>query len=372
VAEDGREIPIADIPHPLVDRVGTGPGDIAWSLTESRAPVIHLSPLRVNLLARATEQGRRVVLVTDEHSSLTHAFATVWRDAGGAWVVRAAGSGLRDGFTGRALESVEDVWLPRPLESIDDIAVGHLRPVRLEAMQITAIVSVRHPARASTVLGGPASALAEAGLGVPPRAWGPNEPVGAAWDRTALTEMLRDRMPGEAAVFAGGPGMAAVISAQRTRFGVEEMTHAQLGLEGPSQDEFTEVRKRIDDALRHLASTTMPLVALLLARPARRDLLVPPFLPPPPVPLTLLIGPPAVRSFDLDPAEMRERHGAESVGRPRVPGLLFDLGPTEPRAWVRLDEILGDLDRDQLDEALGLAGPRIDAERWDGGRGAQP
>jgi hypothetical protein len=287
-------------------------------------------------------------------------------------VVRAAGTGLRDGFTGRALESVEDVWRPRPISYADDLAVSHLRPVRLDAMQITAIASVRHPARTSTVLGATVAELSEAVLGSPPRAWGPNEPLGAAWDRRAVTELLRDRMPGEAAVFAGGPGLAAVVSAQRTRFGVEELTNAQLALDRPSEVDFAAVRSRLASALRHLASTSMPLVALLLARPARRDLLVPPFLPPVPLPLTLLIGPPAVRSFDLDPAEMRERHGAETVGRPRVPGLLFDLGPLEPTAWERLDAILSDFDRDQLDAALGLAGPVIDASRWDGGRRAQP
>ena len=372
MAEDMREIPISNIGHPLVDRVGTGADGRLWWISESRAPVIHLGPLRMNLLARAAELERRVALVTDELSSLTPVFATVWRDAGGAWVVRAARGGLRDGFTGRALDDVEDVWRPLPAGSDQDVAVDYLRPVRLEAMQITAIVSVRHPARSSTVLGGALAGLAEAAAGVPPQAWGPNEPLGAVWDRAALTAVLRDRMPDETVVFAGGPGLAATLSAQRTRFGIEEVTHAHLGLARPSEADFTAVRDRLDESLRHLAVTAMPLVALLLTRPARRDLLVPPFLPPPPVPLSLLIGAPAVRSFDLDPGEMRARFGAEVVGRPRVPGLLFPLGKVEPQAWSRLDEILGSLDRDRLDEALGLAGPKIDAERSDGGRRAQP
>ena len=304
MAEDMREVPISNIGHPLVDRVGTGPDGQVWWLTESRASVIHLSPLRLNLLARAAELGRRIALVTDELSSLTPVFATLWRDAGGAWVVRAAGGGLRDGFTGRALDQLEHVWWPSTVDS-GDVAVDYLRPVRLDAMQITAIVSVRHPARSSTVLGGALAGLAEATLGQPPRAWGPNEPLGAVWDRAALTQVLRDRMPDETAVFAGGPGLAATVSAQRTRFGIEEVTHAHVGLARPSEAEFTVVRERLDASLRHLAATAMPLVALLLTRPARRDLLVPPFLPPPPVPLTLLIGAPAVRTFDLDPAEMR-------------------------------------------------------------------
>ena len=69
MAEDMREVPISNIGHPLVDRVGTGPDGQVWWLTESRASVIHLSPLRLNLLARAAELGRRIALVTDELSS---------------------------------------------------------------------------------------------------------------------------------------------------------------------------------------------------------------------------------------------------------------------------------------------------------------
>lgn len=369
---DEREVPIADIGHPLVDRVGTGPGDLTWSLTETRAPVIHLSPLRVNLLHEATERGRRVVLVSDELSCLTPVFATVWREGGGAWVVRSPRGGLRDGFTGRALASVEDVWRPTAATSTDDVAVEHLHPARLEAMQLSTIISVRHPARTSTVLGGAAAALAEAALGSLPAAWGPNEPLGARWDRQQLTDLLRTRMPGEAAVFAGGPSLAALISARRTRFGVEELTHVHAALDRPSEAGFRQVRDAVNGALRHLASSTMPLVALVVARPGRRDLLVPPFLTPPPIPLSLLVGAPAVRSFDLDPAAMAAEHGAQTVGRPRVPGLLFDLGDVEPRAWQRLDSILAGFDRDQLDEAMGLAGPLIDVERADGGRRAEP
>lgn len=375
MGEGMREIPVTDIGHPLVDRVGSGPAGVAWSITESRAPVIHLNPARVNLMGRALEQGRRLVLVTDENSRLTPVFSLVWREAGGAWVVRAAGSGLRDGYSGRALATIEDVWSARPMTSIDDVAIGYLRPTRLDAMQITAIVSVRHPARSSTVLGEALEGLAAA-VGPDPLAWAPHEPVGAPWDRIKLTGLIRSQMPDETAVCVGGPDLAALISAQRTRHGIEELTHAVLGVGKPSLEEFAVLRNHLDDVLRSLAATSMPLVALLLARPARHDLLVAPFLPPPPVPLSLLIGPPAVRSFDLDPVAMADRFGAERVGRPRVPGLLFRLGPVVPEAWLRLDEILAAIDPAKLAEALGRVKVTLDRERagsgTDGGDRAEP
>ncbi len=371
-----RAVSLVDIGHPLVDRVGTGPDEIAWAITESRAPVVHLNPARVNLIARALEQERRLVLVTDENSLLTPVFSLVWREAGGAWVVRAAGSGLRDGYTGRTLESISEVFSARPVASVDDIAVGYLRPTRLEAMQVTAIVSVRHPARATTALGGPMEELARAASPEARLAWAPHEPVGAAWDRVRLTGLVRSQMPDETAVCVGGPDLAALVSARRTRHGIEELTHAVLGLARPGPDELELLRNRLDGVLRALAATSMPLVALLLARPARRDLLIAPNLAPPPVPLTLLIGAPAVRSFDLDPTEMARRFGAERVGRPRVPGLLFRLGPVEPDAWQRLDAILSSLDPVRLAEALGQVKPKLDLERGpapaDGGDRAEP
>jgi len=71
---------------------------------------------------------------------------------------------------------------------------------------------------------------------------------------------------------------------------------------------------------------------------------------------------------------MRDRYTAQVVGRPRLPGLVFDLATAPERAWTLLDEILGTLDPRGLAEALGaVAGPLGDARpRTAGGVDAQP
>ena len=71
--------------------------------------MIFLNAGRISLLAQARDEGRRVVLVTDELSCLTPAFAEVWREAGAVWVVRSP-NGLREGFTGRRLSEVGEVF----------------------------------------------------------------------------------------------------------------------------------------------------------------------------------------------------------------------------------------------------------------------
>ena len=96
---------LSAVRHPLLDfagHIGDQSGGTAYAATESRSPVIFLNAGRVSLLAQAQHEGRRVVLVTDELSCLTPAFAEVWREAGAAWVVRSP-NGLREGFTGRRL-----------------------------------------------------------------------------------------------------------------------------------------------------------------------------------------------------------------------------------------------------------------------------
>ena len=352
---------MSGVAHPLVDSVGETADGRRWLVTETRAPVVFLTPGRTNLLGRAADAGRRVVLVTDELSALTPVLTDVWRDSGARWVVRDPRGGLREGFSGRRLTAVPDVLDP-PRPDVDEVAVGHLRPLRADALEIIALVSVRHPARGSTRLGAALTSLAEATLGTPPDVWGTSEPVGDPWDEAALTEALRARMPAETMVLAAGRGLSATISAQRTEHGVEEVTHAHIALVKPNDDDVEGARARLATRLVQLAATSMPLAGLLLSRPNRQDLRRAPLLVPPPAPMALLVGAPAVRSLRLDARTLSRRPGAELVGRPRLPGLLFRFSPSGPLAWQELDEVVSALGTD-LVQLLGPAGATSGGER---------
>ena len=375
-----REMTAAPVEHPLLDFGGPG-----FAATETRTPVVFLSEARVNLLAATAAAGKKAVLVTDELSLLTPALAAVWREAGAAWVVRSrsrvggrlptppeevpvAGAlptwvrdhpptrhTLREGFSGRRLDSVGDVLTAAPVRGADDVDLGFLRPTPADAVQLSVLVSLRHPARSSTLLGGPAAGLAELVTGRPPRVWGAHEPAGEVWDRETLTTVVRDRMPGPLLTVVSGEGFAATLTVQRTSSGIEEITEAQLSLGVPSTLAFEDLRRRLLDWLAELTATTMPLVALVLARPGRADLLVPPLLTHPPTPLALLIGPPGVRGMKVDVDALVTRFGALRVGRPRIPGVLFGLGTLGEPGWQRLDEVLGAVGREQVLAATGLA-----------------
>ena len=119
-----REFPAGPVEHPELDYGGAG-----FAATETRTPVVFLDAGRVSLLEATRDAGMRAVLVT------------------------------------RRLTSVGDVLTAAPAQAIDDVAVDFLRPSSAGAVQVSAIVSVRHGAWEATQLGGPAAALAELGPG---------------------------------------------------------------------------------------------------------------------------------------------------------------------------------------------------------------
>ncbi len=150
-----RGLSTAAVSHPLVDFGGDG-----FVATESRSPVVFLTAGRVSLLTAAAAEDRRVVLVTDELSMLTPAFVEVWREAGAAWVVRSP-RGLREGFSGRRLSDIGEVFTDPGVRTIDDIDLGFLRPSPATGVEVLVVVSLRHRPRSSTLLGGPIAALSE-------------------------------------------------------------------------------------------------------------------------------------------------------------------------------------------------------------------
>ena len=78
----------------------------------------------------------------------------MWRLAGGVWVVRETTGALRNGFDGRRLERIEDVWsLPAPPRELDEVSVNYLRPLPDQTFQLSVMMTLRHPARESTALG---------------------------------------------------------------------------------------------------------------------------------------------------------------------------------------------------------------------------
>lgn len=338
--------------HPLVDSAGDG--SIRY---ETRAGTVRLGRAQADLLATAAAAGARPILVTDGLSVLTEAFRQMLVDSGGAWVVR-GDDGLRNGLDGGRLEDFADALRTGPPTSVQDVAVGYLRPWAPSADQLVVSVSVRHRAADETVLGATTELLATELAGAVPTGWGTHEPAARVWDRRTLTEAARARMPDPTRLLAvGSPDapLALTITAQRTEHGVEELTTGLLSV-GALGDPVSEMRvAAVPQVLGRLATTQLPLFALVLRRPGRRDLAQAPRLAAPPLPVAMLIGAPAVRQLDLDVEGMRDRFGAVIAGRPRIPALVLPFGRRPDRDPVEeLSAVIDHIGRDRVADAVGM------------------
>lgn len=338
--------------HPLVDSAGDG--SVRY---ETRAGIVRLGGAQATLLATAAAEGARPIVVTDGLSVLTEAFRQALVDSGGAWVVR-GDDGLRNGLDGRRLDAFTDAVRVGPPTSVEDVAVGHLRPWAPTAEQLVVSVSVRHRAAEETVLGATTELLATELAGAAPSGWGTHEPAGRPWDRRALTETARARMPDPTRLLAVGSAaapLAVTITAQRTGQGVEELTTGLLSVGAPG-DAVSDVRTAaVPQVLGRLAATQLPLFALVLRRPGRADLAQAPRLVPPPVPVAMLVGAPAVRQLDLDVERMRDRFGAVVAGRPRIPALVLPFGRRQDRDPVEeLAAVVDHVGRDRVADAVGM------------------
>jgi hypothetical protein len=338
--------------HPLVDSAGDG--SIRY---ESRAGIVRLGRAQADLLATAAAEGARPILVTDGLSVVTEAFRQALVEAGGAWVVR-GDDGLRNGLDGGRLEDFTDALRTGPPTSVADVAVGYLRPWTPTADQLVVSVSVRHRAAAETVLGTTTELLATELAGAAPTGWGTHEPAGRAWDRRALTEAARARMPDPTRFLVVGSAeapLALTVTAQRTEHGVEELTTGLLSV-GSLGDPVADMRvAAVPQVLGRLAMTQLPLFALVLRRPGSADLAQGPRLALPPVPVAMLIGAPAVRQLELDVEGMRDRFGAVIAGRPRIPALVLPFGRHPDRNPVeQLAAVIDHIGRDRVAHAVSM------------------
>lgn len=339
--------------HPLVD--GTGDG---YVVSETVGSIVTLTPMRADLVVQATAAGLRVVFLTPETTRLTEPFRQVLDAADGRWVVRSAEGALRDGSTGTALLGVADAF--RAPGTTDAVDPRYLELPRPEQVQFVVSASIRHRADAGTRLGRAWETFAALGPGSTPAGWGTHEPVEADWDKDTLTAAARGRMPADArfvVVGDAGAPLAGSVTARRTEHGVEEVVAGLVGVGAPGTPEVQRAHDAATVLLADLCSTALPLVALVFARVGSRDLTLRPVLEQEPEPVAMLLGAPAVRGLGLDVDEMRDRFGAERVGRPRVPSLVlrFRDGPSRPDAtgWERLRPVVDHLGRDAVERLTG-------------------
>lgn len=340
--------------HPYTDGAGTG-----WVATETRAPVVALTVGMSDFLHGAAGSGIRPLVVTGVHSRLTRPLDDALSAVGGHWIVRAE-DGCFEARTGARLAHPADVLVP---------ARGERHPAFFATppaarLQLAVTAATRHRVTRPVLLGGVAHTLAEELTGSPPTAWGPTEPLVAAWDREQLTDRARRRMPLDsrwAAVGSPDAPFLATVHVARTKEGLEETTRAWADVCGPSDPRRATLA---DDAVRALTATArhgIPLIAAATAQVGAPDLTRRALAEPAPTPLALLVGAPGVRALGVEPVRAVADLGAAVVGNPRLPGLVFTLGTLDGKGWERLAEVLDAFDPRALARLLDLA-PSVAAQ----------
>lgn len=354
--------------HPLLDAAGTG-----WAATETRADVVTLSVGMSDFLHRVASGGERPIVVSGEFSRMTRPLAEALSGVDGHWVIRTDSDGCYDAHSGAALDSPQDVLAlpPRPTGTLG-VHPAFVRAAISARLQLVATVSTRHRVSRPVRLGGVLDAASDAFAGAQPTAWGPTEPLVAAWDRDDLTERTRRRMPLESrwsAVTAArhpatGTALVGTLQVARTSEGLEETTRVWADVAGAGDERAAGLALEARQFLSRAAGVGMPLLGVAFATLGSPDLARRGTAPSTPEPLALLIGPPGVRTLGVEPRTWVDRHGGALVGSPRLPGVLVPLGSPDGGGWQRLAEVLATLDAARVADLLSVA-PHVAAQLRD-------
>jgi Family of unknown function (DUF6177) len=333
--------------HPTVDLLTR-----SRAVMMSQRPVVGLSSWLVDAARRAVDHGLIPTLVTPAATRLTLPTRAAV-DAGLLqWVVRVVGGGFYDGMAGTAMAFDDDDFVAGA-----EVATQFGSVVAPDAWQVLVSLTIEHRAAIQTQLGGAVEILARALTGVRPAGWGTHEPVTEQWSRPELTTFARRRMPTDSQVVVVGAGqnsMTATLRAARTERGVEE-TLLCLVNAGPVTRPIDDVAAQARAALTEVAGAETAGFAAAHLRPGRADLTEPSHEAAQLLPLSILIGPRAVRALGRERLE-RAPLPATAVGRPRVPTLRFDLGGRGTSAWMQLADLVSYLGPQRVTAAVpGLA-----------------
>ncbi len=332
-------------PHPTVDLIT----DTCAVIVCTR-PVVGLSSWLVDAVHRAPTMNRILTVVTPPTTRLTlpvHALA-----ASGAvqWLIRLSDTDFYDGIRGTPVRFAGSDFT---VDDADAQAAQFHELAEPDAWQVLLTMTVEHRAAVHTQLGAAVEKVASGLTHVKPAGWGVHEPVSERWDAAALTAHARENMPGPVRLTVVGAGrdtMIAGLTAERTDRGVEETVSCLVNAGNISRD-LTEIKTAVRDTLRDTAAEVTVGFAVAHVMPGRADLTIPGTERAVPLPVSILVGPRAVRALGRDVLLRSPLPTPTPVGRPRVPGLRFDLGEGQTPPWTELAEFVTYLGPERLAHA---------------------
>jgi len=291
--------------------------------------IIGLSTALATGIRTATEQRRRLQVVTPVGSRLTPAAATVLVLPYADWIA-GDNTAFYDARTGIPLHFDGTAFTPlnqrKPADAFDPI------PEDVAGTQLRIGLRVRHAPVATTVLGEAIELLYNALTGTSPAGWGTSEPTASPWNPTELTRLCRDRAPTGTWLCHTGYRAQGTLRADRVTDGIDEHLTLWIGYQPGEHVPLDRLTQAIDDiaAEHHL----MELVAY--TQPGRPDLTVAPRRPGPRTPIGLALGPGAIH--DIGPDHSAPGITPVEIGNRRNPSRWYPLDD-----WTHFEQLLRDL-----------------------------
>ncbi|KOU60387.1 hypothetical protein ADK57_30965 [Streptomyces sp. MMG1533] len=305
-------------------------------------PVVAATASLTEIMRTAAEAERELQIVTPPATRLTLPTRTLLGRLRSRWVVRDSERGYHDGLTGAALHWKDGHFAP-PAENPQTADAFKPQPGTAGQRQLILAIRTIHSAGEHLLLGGALETAWQALTGNPPAGWSTAEPVNVPWSRRQLTDLARTRAQNSAPTWLiaiGAPDRPALatMSITHTPAGIEEHITMALGYHEDQEQPTSDVLSDLAETLvtRHDLATM-----LTQTRTARADLTTPAHFEPIPIPLTLTLGPSAVR--DLGANRLRAAQTGPPPARlgPRAhPALHYTFGDgTDPAALDQLRQI---------------------------------
>ncbi|WP_030623084.1 DUF6177 family protein [Streptomyces sclerotialus] len=265
-------------------------------------PVVAATTWLTEVMRTTMRAGRELNIVTPPGTRLTLPTRSLLEQLPSRWVVQDPECGYYDGLSGLVLRWHEGRFAPSTGADGAPRVAKAFQSHHTAASGGQLLLSVRtiHPANERLVLGGALECAWRALTGSPPAGWSAAEPVNVPWSPRQLTDLARTRARQSVPtwlVAVGSPDQPAIATVRivHTSAGVEEhlnlaFSHsADHGLPVETVAELAEALAR-----RHNLATMVTEL-----RAARTDLTTPAHWEPPPVPLSVTLGPDAVADLGL-------------------------------------------------------------------------
>lgn len=327
--------------HPAADLITD-----RTAIVVSERPVTGLSSWLTDLISRTSGTGLRPVLVTLPTARVTLPLRMVITAGLLRWVARTPAGGYYDAIGGDPVRFDGQAFV----DATDDADVPPQFDEESLAAQVVISVSIQHRPSTTLRLGAALETCATRFTGAPPSGWGVAEPVTQPWDRGALTAFARRRMPTASRLVAVGSGrspLVSVVEVNRTDIGLQEDVTCLVGWD-TATPHVAQITARAMESLRAVADAETVGLAMAHVRAGRGDLTTAARTESALAPLVLLLGPRPVRGLGEDLILGAGLPAPTRVGRPRTPGLLFDLGGDGGNGWRHLSRLVAHLGPDRI------------------------